>query len=615
MENTANTAGTGAPKQQIVERLKQANNVLVTVSNNPSVDQLSAAIGLTLFLNKLNKHATAVFSGQVPSTIEFLHPEKTIEKNTDSLRDFIIALDKSKADKLRYKVEDEHVKIFITPYRTSISQEDLEFSQGDFNVDVVIGIGVQEQRDLDQAITAHGRILHDATVMTIATVPGGSLGSINWVDDKASSLSEMLVSILDLLKPNELDGQIATAFLTGIVAVTERFSNDKTTSATMSISAKLMTAGANQQLVAAELQPKPEPVPEPAPLEQAQPADVPAEGGEPQQPVADAAPAPVPQPNPDQTITNDGALHINHMHDDEPVDETASEDEKEPPLEQIHIDESGEISSLAEANANAAAVPGTMLPQPEAQLPQDASTGLGDFMTAPPTTGGMLTAAGQPDDEPSTDPMSTPTPENGMPLLSHDAPLAADYLPTPSEPQPQQAPASTPVTSAVQEESHLQPEPEVIIPDTQTLSDLEHAVESPHTQGAPVPSVPEARDAVSQAANLGGPLPPVAALNARPLDMNVQQHPMHEHKVIAPDPGFGKPVHLSLDEPGGQLADAALSANPMAPPPVPPPLMPTVPAASPLADDATTLPPIGSSIQPQVPPQSNTNNPFGLPPA
>ena len=41
--------------------------------------------------------------------------EKTIEKNTDSLRDFIIALDKSKADKLRYKVEDKFVKIFITP--------------------------------------------------------------------------------------------------------------------------------------------------------------------------------------------------------------------------------------------------------------------------------------------------------------------------------------------------------------------------------------------------------------------------------------------------------------------------------------------------------------------
>src|ERR1039457_6148241 len=168
------------PRQQVIDRLKQANNVLVTVSNNPSVDQLAACIGLALMLNKLGKHGTAVFSGQVPSTIEFLQPEKTIEKNTDSLRDFIIALDKSKADKLRYKVEDRVVKIFITPYRTSISEKDLEFSQGDFNVDVVVALGVHQQADLDQAITSHGRILHDATVISINRDPNGNLGNINW---------------------------------------------------------------------------------------------------------------------------------------------------------------------------------------------------------------------------------------------------------------------------------------------------------------------------------------------------------------------------------------------------------------------------------------------------
>ena len=65
-------------KSQAIEQIKKAQNVLVTVSNDPSVDQLAAAIGFTLLLNKLNKHATAVFSGQVPSTLEFLKPEETL---------------------------------------------------------------------------------------------------------------------------------------------------------------------------------------------------------------------------------------------------------------------------------------------------------------------------------------------------------------------------------------------------------------------------------------------------------------------------------------------------------------------------------------------------------
>src|SRR5665213_3639945 len=241
-------------KKQLADKIKSANNILVTVSRDPSVDQLSALLGLPLLLNKQGKHAVAVFGGQVPSTIEFLKPDETIEKNTDSLRDFIIALDKNKADKLRYKVEDDVVRIFITPYKTSISQEDLEVSQGDFNVDVVVALGVLQQEDLDDAITAHGRILHDATVASINTAPDGGLGTINWQDPQASSLSELVTEVAQAFGDDILDTQIATALLTGIVSETDRFSNDKTSSQTMSASAALMAAGADQHLVASKLE-------------------------------------------------------------------------------------------------------------------------------------------------------------------------------------------------------------------------------------------------------------------------------------------------------------------------------------------------------------------------
>jgi hypothetical protein len=241
-------------RSDITEKLKSANSILVTVSRNPSVDQLSSLIGLTLVLNKLGKHTAAVFSGQVPSTIEFLKPGETIEKTTDSLRDFIISLDRAKADKLRYKVEDNVVRIFLTPYKTSITQDDLSFSQGDFNVDAVVALGVLKQEDLDAAITAHGRILHDASVITINTLPGGELGSINWTDQQASSLGELVTELTVMLGPDLIDGQIATALLTGIVAETNRFSNQKTNSQTMNVSATLMAAGANQQLVATQLE-------------------------------------------------------------------------------------------------------------------------------------------------------------------------------------------------------------------------------------------------------------------------------------------------------------------------------------------------------------------------
>ncbi|HEX6462400.1 MAG TPA: hypothetical protein VFZ58_03990 [Candidatus Saccharimonadales bacterium] len=242
-------------KQQIVDQLKNATNILVTVSNNPSVDELSAALAFTLMLNKLEKHATAVFSGAIPPAIEFLDPEKTFTGAVDSLRDFIIALDKEKADRLRYKVEGEMVKIFITPYRTTITNKDLEFSQGDFNVEIIVALGVEQREALDQAIIAHGRILHDATVITInATAGRNALGSVDWQDPNASSLCEMLMSLSEGLQTGIIDEQIATALLTGVVAATERFSNEHTTPRVMTMSAQLMAAGANQQLIATKLQ-------------------------------------------------------------------------------------------------------------------------------------------------------------------------------------------------------------------------------------------------------------------------------------------------------------------------------------------------------------------------
>ncbi|HSW92246.1 MAG TPA: hypothetical protein VLH14_00025 [Patescibacteria group bacterium] len=248
-------ADQGALKQ-IIQKLKDSNNVLVTVNSNPSVDELSAALAITLCINKLNKHATAVFSGDVPPAIEFLNPEKTFENTVDSLRDFIIALDKEKADHLRYKVVDDMVKIFITPYRTTINEKDLEFSQGDYNVEFVLAVGVQNETDLDRALESHGRILHDATVAAVSLGEPTKLGGIEWADSDASSYSEMLFQIAEGVKGDKtlLDEQVATAFLTGIVAATDRFSNGKTSSKVMTVAAQLMSAGANQQLIATKLE-------------------------------------------------------------------------------------------------------------------------------------------------------------------------------------------------------------------------------------------------------------------------------------------------------------------------------------------------------------------------
>lgn len=241
--------------RKIADKIKGSENILVALSHDPSVDEIAAAIGLTLFLDGIQKHTTAIYSGRTPDALAFLRPEETFETDTDSLQDFIIALSKDKADHLRYKLDGDFVKVFITPYKTKITEQDLTYSYGDYNVDFVIALNVKSVADLDDALAEHGRIMHDASAVDITTGEPGRFGEIEWSNPAASSVSEMVTELIFAVQGSDakLDADIATALLTGIVAATQRFSNNRTSSETLSLASKLMTMGADQQLISANV--------------------------------------------------------------------------------------------------------------------------------------------------------------------------------------------------------------------------------------------------------------------------------------------------------------------------------------------------------------------------
>ena len=58
-------------QSEVVKKIAEAQNVLVALSSDPSVDEMAAAIGLSLFLDKLGKRATAIYSGSTPMLSNF----------------------------------------------------------------------------------------------------------------------------------------------------------------------------------------------------------------------------------------------------------------------------------------------------------------------------------------------------------------------------------------------------------------------------------------------------------------------------------------------------------------------------------------------------------------
>ena len=241
---------------RVVEKIKASENILIALSKNPNIDEISAALGLAMILDTMRKHVTAIFSGQVPNVLQFLKPEETFEKTTNSLQDFIIALSKDKVDHISYKIEGDFVKVYVTPYKATIGQSDLSMSHGDYNVDLVICFNIISGDEIDPALSEYGRIMHDATAINLTIDTPGRFAELEWQDSNVSSISEMIVVLADKLGLASFSEQVATALLTGIVASTDHFSNPRTSSNTMSIASKLMSFGANQQLISSQIMEK-----------------------------------------------------------------------------------------------------------------------------------------------------------------------------------------------------------------------------------------------------------------------------------------------------------------------------------------------------------------------
>jgi hypothetical protein len=301
-----------------------------------------------------------------------------------------------------------------------------------------------------------------------------------------------------LLDKKLIDGQIATALLTGIVAETDRFSNAHTSPKTMSISAELMGLGANQQLVATKLEePAPAPQPSTAPIARQEPAQSPVKSEE----------------TPQEKPVEDGILEI--AHDDKsqpslpekpkpeveaPRQEPAPEEKLEPIAPQIHIDEHGAMKSL---EPELPALP------PSSDLPPAISrhSERPKMVLEPPTMGGQLTAAsgqfGQPGaglglpqlEEPS---LSIPNQSGPAPITPPTGPIIVPPSNTGDDEQPsggaapsdsflvgnQPPPPSLPYGESDQNNRPAPPGPD------KTLTDIEKDVHSSHLTDFQPPAAP-----------------------------------------------------------------------------------------------------------------------------
>ena len=243
-------------KQEVAEKIHEANNILIITNGKPEVDHLSSCVGLFDLLQALEKKAVLVYSGAVSAALMFLKPEKIIREDAESLRDFIISFDRSKVDKFRYSQEGDHYNILLTPaHRAVITDADMKYRKGDFNIDLTIALGVSSKENIDPTISQHGQLMKEIPMISITAGKGSSnLDAICWKEDSAVALGEMMYDLGRVLDEKfKMEKQTANALLMGIIDQTERYKSRRTKPETMHISGELLELGADLALVTENL--------------------------------------------------------------------------------------------------------------------------------------------------------------------------------------------------------------------------------------------------------------------------------------------------------------------------------------------------------------------------
>lgn len=236
--------------QQIFEQINKSHKILIALPERLNADNISGALGLGRFLERLEKDVEIVSSGRVPVELDFLVGIEKIKNSIPNTKSLVINVDTSikELEEVSYQTTSKSVNIFLKSKKEHFSPEDITFSNDKPAFDIVFILESASLEDLGALFESGSDVFFEATKINIDNNPSNEyFGSINLVDINATSIAEILVGLFFAYETQLVDEDIATNLLTGLIAKTNSFQHVKTTPNAFLKASELISLGARQQ--------------------------------------------------------------------------------------------------------------------------------------------------------------------------------------------------------------------------------------------------------------------------------------------------------------------------------------------------------------------------------
>ncbi|MBI2613818.1 MAG: hypothetical protein HYW62_03520 [Candidatus Levybacteria bacterium] len=238
--------------EKVKDFLAKNENVGIAVGKNPGTDEMAAALSLQLALSEAGKKVTVICPTEPIVEVSSLVGINKVQKSFDggSMGDLTVSFPykEGEIEKISYTLEEGELNILVKAGENGLSfnEKEVEFRRDGAAPGLVFVVGTPRLSDLGTAFDME--TLKDSKVINIDYKPENQgFGDMPLLGRNASSVCELVASLISSLGFN-IDRDIASNLMAGIIAATDNFQLPTTSPLAFETIATLLKKGAVREV-------------------------------------------------------------------------------------------------------------------------------------------------------------------------------------------------------------------------------------------------------------------------------------------------------------------------------------------------------------------------------
>ena len=234
--------------EKIKDLMAKNENIGVAVGKNPGVDEMAGALSLYLALSGVNKKVTVICPTEpiveLSSLVGIDKVKRSFDGGTRGDLRVVFPYKEGEIEKISYTLEEGKLNILVKAGENGLTfnEKDVEYKRNAAAPGLVFVVGTPRISDLGTAFDME--VLKDSKVINVDYKPENQgFGDIPLLGKNSSSVCELIASFISSLSFN-IDVDIASNLLAGIIDATDNFQKEATSALAFETAASLLKKGA-----------------------------------------------------------------------------------------------------------------------------------------------------------------------------------------------------------------------------------------------------------------------------------------------------------------------------------------------------------------------------------